>query len=156
MTTKLEKFTAGAIALIFDEQGDLLVSQRWDGRWNLPGGGVDQGETITDALKREVEEETGLEVRPNILIEVYRSEVGGNKTIGFFFLCEIVGGELIGFVQGEVRGNRFLNPTRIRHLKEFIPRQLQVVEDLLDGKYGVFRDYVYRGNRVHSEFVIKE
>ncbi|NOZ27681.1 MAG: NUDIX domain-containing protein [Chloroflexi bacterium] len=40
----------------------LLVNTRHTGKYYLPGGGVDLGERIEDALKREVREETGIEV----------------------------------------------------------------------------------------------
>ncbi|MEA2501280.1 MAG: 8-oxo-dGTP diphosphatase [Actinomycetota bacterium] len=59
----------GAVALRDD--GALLLVRRGKapalGRWSLPGGRVDWGETLSDALRREVVEETGLEVAPGKL-----------------------------------------------------------------------------------------
>ena len=59
----------GAVALRDD--GALLLVRRGKapalGRWSLPGGRVDWGETLSDALRREVAEETGLEVAPGKL-----------------------------------------------------------------------------------------
>ena len=59
----------GAVALRDD--GALLLVRRAKapalGRWSLPGGRVDWGETLLDALRREVAEETGLEVVPGEL-----------------------------------------------------------------------------------------
>jgi len=59
----------GAVALRDD--GALLLVRRGKapalGRWSLPGGRVDWGETLSDALRREVAEETGLEVVPGEL-----------------------------------------------------------------------------------------
>jgi 8-oxo-dGTP pyrophosphatase MutT (NUDIX family) len=50
-------------ALILDEtRKKFLLVQEPDGRWELPGGGLDHGENIHEALKREIKEEMGLAV----------------------------------------------------------------------------------------------
>ncbi|MEE1768437.1 NUDIX domain-containing protein [Streptomyces sp. JV185] len=49
------------VAFVQNEAGDILLIQRSDnGRWALPGGGHDVGESISDTVVREVWEETGL------------------------------------------------------------------------------------------------
>lgn len=60
---------------IFDSSGEkVLLTQRSDnGLWCLPGGGVDIGETVVQAVMRETNEETGFTVRVNKLIGVYSS-----------------------------------------------------------------------------------
>ena len=52
-------------ALIFDPQGRLFLmrSHKWGGRYVVPGGHVELGETLEAALRREVAEETGLAIR---------------------------------------------------------------------------------------------
>src|SRR4051794_9287830 len=55
-------------AIIQDEKGKILVSQRslnskmYSGQWQIPGGKVEKKESCLKALKREVKEETNLEV----------------------------------------------------------------------------------------------
>lgn len=50
-------------AVIRNENGILLVlDQTSEKRWDLPGGGIEKGENIFHALKREIKEETGLQV----------------------------------------------------------------------------------------------
>ena len=49
-------------AVIVNDGQALLIKSRHGGKYYLPGGGVDAGERIVDALKREVREETGVEV----------------------------------------------------------------------------------------------
>ena len=65
-----EKETSPTVvaAIIFDKEGRILVSQRslnsnlYPGKWQVPGGKVEKGENCLDALKREVKEETDLEI----------------------------------------------------------------------------------------------
>jgi 8-oxo-dGTP pyrophosphatase MutT (NUDIX family) len=62
----------GVSAVIVDERGRVLLQQRTDnGRWGLPGGAVEFGESVVEALRREVMEETGLTVEVGRLIGVY-------------------------------------------------------------------------------------
>jgi len=59
-------------AVIFDRRGRLLLQQRSDGgQWGLPGGSVEIGESVRDAVIREVREETGLRVSVRRLVGVY-------------------------------------------------------------------------------------
>jgi len=52
-------------ALIFNPEGRLFLmsSHKWRGKWVLPGGHIELGERMEDALRREVKEETNLEIR---------------------------------------------------------------------------------------------
>lgn len=62
--------TGGAI--IQDQQGRILLQKRSDyGNWGLPGGGMEPGESIEETMKREVFEETGLEVIEYDLYGIY-------------------------------------------------------------------------------------
>ena len=94
----------GVSAIILTAEG-VLLQQRSDNRlWGLPGGGVEPGESVAEAVVREVREETGLEVRPIRLIGVYSSPThhqivtypDGNVIhyVSSSFECRIVGGAL--------------------------------------------------------------
>jgi ADP-ribose pyrophosphatase YjhB (NUDIX family) len=91
-------------AVIFDRRRRLLLQQRSDGgQWGLPGGSVEIGESVTEAVRREVNEETGLLVTARRLIGVY-SDPGlqvvryPNGTVWHYvnvcFECVVENGEL--------------------------------------------------------------
>jgi ADP-ribose pyrophosphatase YjhB (NUDIX family) len=62
----------GGQALVTDEQGRVLMQRRADsGNWSLPGGVMEIGETIGQAVVREVREETGLDVELTGVLGIY-------------------------------------------------------------------------------------
>ena len=62
----------GAEVLIFDPQGRLLLQRRSDtGDWAIPGGMMEPGETLEETARREVKEETGLEIGEIELLNIY-------------------------------------------------------------------------------------
>jgi ADP-ribose pyrophosphatase YjhB (NUDIX family) len=81
----------------------LLVHNAYKGIWTCPGGQVKFGETLTEALQREIREETGIEVAVGRLIcissqTVTYSGFNGYKTVPtqviHGFICRYVSGEL--------------------------------------------------------------
>ena len=70
---KLGRLVPACDAVIFDATGEkVLLTRRTDnGRWCLPGGAMDPGESAAECCAREVLEETGLVVRVGRLIGVY-------------------------------------------------------------------------------------
>ena len=68
--------------LIFDKEGRLLLIRRSDnGEWALPAGAQELGESISDCLKREVKEETGLDVIAAEPISLYTAPRYNFKTV---------------------------------------------------------------------------
>jgi 8-oxo-dGTP diphosphatase len=87
------KHSVSVAAVITDDQGRALLIQRRDnGRWEPPGGVLEPGETIEDGLRREVREETGLDIEPGPLTGVYKNMVRG--IIALVFRGKIIGGHL--------------------------------------------------------------
>ena len=75
----------------------LLVRARGEGKWSLPGGWATPGETPSQALVREVEEETGIKVRVSKAIAVHDNDHHGLPSVVFqvykiIMLAELVEG----------------------------------------------------------------
>lgn len=90
-------------AIVTNDAGDLLLVHKTDNDlWALPGGGMDLGEYIAQTVVREVEEETGIQVRVTGLVGIYTNpnhvlayddgEV--RQQCSLCFTTEVVGGEL--------------------------------------------------------------
>lgn len=86
----------GVWGLITDKKQRILLVQRhqpddpkWDGLWNLPGGGVLFGETPQKALKREIKEEVGIDTKAISDEPFVNSYFGlfGRKHIHAILLC---------------------------------------------------------------------
>ncbi len=91
----------GVGALIIDDTGRLFLSRRGPqarnerGLWEFPGGGVEFGETLADALKREIREEYGIEIVVGALLDVVDHILPeeGQHWVSPTFLCRIAAGE---------------------------------------------------------------
>jgi ADP-ribose pyrophosphatase YjhB (NUDIX family) len=93
----------GVGAVVLDRGRVLLVERGREpqkGLWSLPGGALEVGETLADALRREVREETGLEVRVLGVVEVLERilrDAAGRPEYHYVlidYLCQPAGGEL--------------------------------------------------------------
>jgi ADP-ribose pyrophosphatase YjhB (NUDIX family) len=84
-------------AAVFRDERILLVKERSDGRWTLPGGFADVGDSPSSAAEREVREESGYEVRAVKLAAVYDRNRHEHTPFLYhlwklFFICELTGG----------------------------------------------------------------
>lgn len=69
-----DRHSVSVAAVVTNDDGQVLVIKRRDnGAWQLPGGVLELGETIEDGLRREVREETGIDVQPERLTGVYKN-----------------------------------------------------------------------------------
>jgi 8-oxo-dGTP diphosphatase len=79
--------------VIADDHGRVLLIRRRDNQhWEPPGGVLELGETIHDGLRREIREETSLDIEPDALTGVYKNMPRG--IIALVFRCKITGGQL--------------------------------------------------------------
>ena len=102
--SKAQQIRPSVSAVILNERRELLLQRRSDnGQWGLPGGSVEIGESVTEAIKREVQEETGLLIEVMRLVGVYSEpklqvvRYSDGRMVHFIntcFECRIVGGQL--------------------------------------------------------------
>jgi len=84
-----------ADAIVTNHLNQALFILRNDSRtWAQPGGAVEEGELPTEAVAREVKEETGIEVKPVRLVAVYYRPERPDGSLSFSFRCLQEGGEL--------------------------------------------------------------
>ncbi len=84
-------------AAVFRDNTILLVKERSDGGWTLPGGWGDVGESPSEVAVKEAYEESGYQTRAVKLLAVYDRDKQGHPPFPYyiyklFFLCELVGG----------------------------------------------------------------
>jgi mutator protein MutT len=98
------------VGAVIVEQGRVLLVQRGTepakGKWSIPGGLIDVGESLREAVAREVREETGLVVEPIELIELLdRIHRDGDRVRYHYviadYLCRVVGGTLLAASDAE-------------------------------------------------------
>jgi mutator protein MutT len=121
VTGPLDRPCVGVGAVLIHEGRVLLIRRGKDplrGRWVVPGGTVEHGETLHDALVREVREETGVTVRPGEVVLVFDRILGAPGQVHYHYviidyLCEYVSGspqagtdaEAVALVSPEELGN---------------------------------------------------
>lgn len=84
----------GVSGIVFNARHDVLLIKRNQppakGLWSIPGGRVEAGETLVEACGREIQEETGLEVRVISLVAVVERRLEQFHYVVIDFLAELV------------------------------------------------------------------
>jgi len=120
-------------AAVIKDDKILLVQERSDERWAMPGGWADVGDIPSEVAARETKEESGYDVKPTKVIGVYDANRLGGQ-LEFFhafkivFLCDLIGGEAttsdetqdVGFFSFNDLPPLSLNRTNDKHIKEIL------------------------------------
>ena len=97
------KTREGSRAVIIEDGKILLSHELNSGWWLIPGGGLEDGETPEECVIREVEEETGLRVRPQGQFLVMHEYYEEYRYTGYYFICEVTGKGQMKLTDAEIR-----------------------------------------------------
>jgi ADP-ribose pyrophosphatase YjhB (NUDIX family) len=93
---------------VFHEDRLLLVKERADGKWTLPGGWVDVGESMGRAIEREIFEESGFQTQATKLMAVYDRDQSRHgfppvrhQVYKMVFQCQLLGGVATDSIETE-------------------------------------------------------
>ena len=113
MNDQRPRHSVSVSGVITDGHGQALLIQRRDNHhWEPPGEVLELAESIEDGLRREVREETGLDVEPGTLSGVYKNMDRG--IVALVFRCKVTGGQLT--TNDEVIAFRWTDEDTIRQL----------------------------------------
>jgi 8-oxo-dGTP diphosphatase len=123
-----------ASALVLGDDGQVLLARRAGdpgaGLWDILGGFVEEGEEPLAALRREIEEETSLEIEPLEFLGGYPDRYGedGPYTLNFYWTARVTGGELE--LDDELAGVAWFAPGELPDAADFAFRNtVQALED---------------------------
>ncbi len=110
-------------AVVTNDVGEILLHKRSDNElWSVPGGAMELGESISQAVTREVKEETGFDVEPERLVGIYSdsghivaySDGEVRQQFSICFACRVIGGDFAE--SDESLDVRFFTPADVSQL----------------------------------------
>lgn len=104
MSREYPAFPIPSVGIVVVKDGKVLLVQRGHepgrGRWTIPGGVIEAGETVHEAARREMREECGLEIKPGRLLDTFETitrDAAGRVRFHYLILDilgTVLGGEL--------------------------------------------------------------
>lgn len=128
MVDQNRQHSVSVAGVVVDQDGKaLLIRRRDNAHWEAPGGVLELDESIEDGVRREVKEETGLDVKPVALTGVYKNMARG--IVALVFRCTAVSGELT--TNEEVTAFHWATPEEVIALADeaFAVRVLDALHD---------------------------
>lgn len=108
----------------------LLVQEAKEGcrgKWNLPAGCLDPGETILEAAKREIKEESGLSVELSGICQIGNRKRKDASFVSIIFTTKVVGGD-ITFNPNEILDVKWFSYEEILAMKEQLRSKVLIID----------------------------
>lgn len=124
------------VCLILEKDNQVLLLKRantgWmDGFWHIPGGGLEENESLQHAVTREAQEEVGVTVKPENVTLLHVLHLN-KQTLGFYFITHEWQGEPINNEPQECSEIGWFSLDQLPH--EMSPFALRVIEGYKTGK----------------------
>lgn len=116
------------------------IKKDWRG-FTLPGGHVEPGESIVDAVIREMQEETGLTVENPKLCGVKQFPIDGGRYLVFLFVADSFSGEVISSEEGAMHWVKKEELTRVNLVNDF----MELLDVMLDENLSEFQYVIEDG-----------
>ena len=116
------------------------IKKDWRG-FTLPGGHVEQGESIVDAVVREMKEETGLTVENPRLCGVKQFPIDGGRYLVFLFVADQFSGEIVSSEEGAMHWVKKEDLGKVNLVNDF----MELLEVMLDENLSEFQYVVEDG-----------
>lgn len=132
-----EKIRTSSRAIITDGNKILLSHELNTGVYLIPGGGIEEGESLEDCCKREIREETGYEIKVGKPLFVVNEHFRNMLYVSNYFLCDIIG-----------KGEQSLTENEIEH--GVVPEWVETEKALeIFGSYG---DYAAIDEEIEGQY----
>lgn len=118
---RTEQVELTVLCLIHNEDSYLLqdrVKKDWKG-YTLPGGHIETGESIVDAVVREMKEETGLTIKAPRLCGVKQFPIEGGRYIVFLFETDQFEGKLVDSEEGKMHWVKISELSNVNLVNDF-------------------------------------
>ena len=129
-------------AIMISDKEEIFIAQRdypeqLSGKWEFPGGKIEDNETPQESLTREMKEELGIEINIDQFFEESVYDYDFAKVRIRAYLCQFVSGEI------ELRDHNASQWVDLNNLNkyEFVPADIKLVDELREAKNEVFSSF---------------